>query len=206
MIFAGLSFFYRFFPLLRVILGIVRQNLILKFITCVIIDVIGMITFALPGVGELGDAVWAPISAMCLYQLFGSITTAGAGFVEEILPGTDMIPTATIACFKEANRKKNERTMNGGASTSDKIAASPVSSAGAWKDMLVESGMDLINNGVEWGATVYDEVQKVMGKEVQRTRTSSEESSQKQTGTRRRTNNHRGQYTTGRVEEIPDDE
>ena len=63
---------------------------------CIIMDVLGFATYAIPGLGELGDIVFAPISAIIFYALFGSWKGALFNFTEEILPGTDFIPTFTI--------------------------------------------------------------------------------------------------------------
>jgi len=62
-------------------------------------DLAGYATYALPFVGELGDIVWAPISAFIFYKTFGGWKGAFGGvfnFVEEILPGLDFIPSFTI--------------------------------------------------------------------------------------------------------------
>ena len=66
---------------------------------CIIMDVIGYASFALPGLGEFSDIVWAPISAFIFYKTFGGAKGAFGGlfnFAEEILPFTDFIPTFTI--------------------------------------------------------------------------------------------------------------
>ncbi|HEX8331291.1 MAG TPA: hypothetical protein VF622_01645, partial [Segetibacter sp.] len=70
-----------------------------SLIVCIIMDVIGYGTYALPFLGELGDAIWAPISGLIFFQLFGGVKGAFGGifnFVEEFLPFTDFIPTFTI--------------------------------------------------------------------------------------------------------------
>ena len=70
-----------------------------SLILCIIMDIIGYGTYALPVLGELGDAVWAPISAIIFYQAFGGMKGAFGGvfnFVEEFLPFTDFIPSFTI--------------------------------------------------------------------------------------------------------------
>ena len=69
----------------------------LSLILCVVIDVIGDASFALPGVGEVEDVAWAPISAFILSNLFGSNAIAGLDFVKEILPGADFVPVAVMA-------------------------------------------------------------------------------------------------------------
>ena len=69
----------------------------LKF--CILMDLAGVLTYIIPGFGELGDIIWAPISAITFvfcfrgrYGLYGGMFN----FVEEFLPGTDFIPTFTI--------------------------------------------------------------------------------------------------------------
>jgi len=48
-------------------------------------------------VGEFFDFIWAPISALLIYLLFRKPAFAGIALIEEILPGFDFIPTATMA-------------------------------------------------------------------------------------------------------------
>ena len=59
--------------------------------------------FTIPGVGEFGDVVWAPLSAYLFSRLYGTDKLAKWGaifnFAEEILPFTDFCPTFTIAWF-----------------------------------------------------------------------------------------------------------
>ena len=67
----------------------------------VVLDILGMVTFTIPGVGEFGDVVWAPLSAYLFSRLYGTDKLAKWGaifnFAEEILPFTDFCPTFTIA-------------------------------------------------------------------------------------------------------------
>ena len=79
------------------VLVFVRSNYILKLFACVLVDAIGFSSFLLPGIGELGDVGWAPLQAWFLYFMFGSVRMSGIGFMEEILPGTDFVPSASIA-------------------------------------------------------------------------------------------------------------
>jgi len=69
----------------------------LKLVACIVIDFLGDASFALPGLGELEDVAWAPVSAYALRFLFGSNAVAGLDFAKEILPGTDFVPVATLA-------------------------------------------------------------------------------------------------------------
>jgi hypothetical protein len=70
-----------------------------SLLLCILMDVIGYASFAVPGLGEFSDIVWAPISAFMFYKTFGGAKGAFGGifnFVEEILPFTDFIPSFTI--------------------------------------------------------------------------------------------------------------
>jgi len=69
----------------------------LKLIPCLLLDLGGDASYLLPLLGDVGDTVWAPTSAVLLRQLFKSNSLAGIDFVKEALPGTDIIPVATIA-------------------------------------------------------------------------------------------------------------
>ena len=83
------------------VLVFVRSSSTLKLFACLLVDAIGFSSFLLPGVGELGDVGWAPLQAWFLYFMFGSVRMSGLGFMEEILPGTDFVPSASIAWASE---------------------------------------------------------------------------------------------------------
>jgi hypothetical protein len=73
-----------------------------SLVFCIVMDVIGCATYILPVVAEFIDIVWAPISAYIFYKTFGGrVGQIGAvlNFIEEIIPGTDIIPSFTIAYF-----------------------------------------------------------------------------------------------------------
>jgi hypothetical protein len=73
---------------------------------CLLMDLAGMLTFILPGLGEFADIVWAPISGFIFYKLFGGRMGLIGGvlnFLEEIIPFTDFIPSFTIAWFIRRN-------------------------------------------------------------------------------------------------------
>ena len=72
-----------------------------KLVVCLVIDGLGDSSFLFPGLGELSDAAYAPLEAFLLGQLFQSNAISGVGFVEEALPFTDILPTATIAWLLE---------------------------------------------------------------------------------------------------------
>lgn len=67
---------------------------------CILLDLAGLASYLLPVAGEMADLVWAPISGVIFYFLFGKKKFGMLGgilsFLEEILPGTDFLPTFTI--------------------------------------------------------------------------------------------------------------
>lgn len=67
---------------------------------CLALDAVGYFTYAVPFLGEFGDIIWAPISGLLFYKLFGGGFKGAIGglfgFAEEILPFTDFIPTFTL--------------------------------------------------------------------------------------------------------------
>lgn len=70
-----------------------------SLVLCVILDIIGYATYSVPGLGEFGDLIWAPVSAFIFFRLFGGWKGFFGGtfnFIEEILPGTDFIPSFTL--------------------------------------------------------------------------------------------------------------
>ena len=69
---------------------------------CIILDLLGMVTYFFPGLGEFVDVVFAPISAYLFFKMFGGkLGKIGSvlNFLEEIIPFTDVIPSFTIAWF-----------------------------------------------------------------------------------------------------------
>ena len=71
-------------------------------IMSVFFDFIGMASYILPFIGEFFDVVWAPIAGVLLIKMYKGTTGKIAGFIgfiEEIIPGLDFIPTFTISWF-----------------------------------------------------------------------------------------------------------
>ena len=76
-------------------------------------DLIGYATYAIPFLGEFADIIWAPISAIIFFISFGGWKGALGGignFIEEILPGTDFIPSFTIMWFLQNYKRRNVTT------------------------------------------------------------------------------------------------
>lgn len=72
-----------------------KRNLILG----ILFDVIGMLSFTVPFIGEFSDVVWAPIAGYLMTTMYkGNIGRVGGviTFVEEIFPFSDFIPTFTL--------------------------------------------------------------------------------------------------------------
>jgi len=78
---------------------------------CILLDLIGIASYLLPIIGETEDLVWAPVSAVIFYFLFGKKKFGFFGaifsFLEELSPGLDFIPTFTIAWFVRKKEMKN---------------------------------------------------------------------------------------------------
>lgn len=78
---------------------------------CVFMDLIGYATYTIPVIGELADIIWAPLSAVIFLASFGGWKGALGGIgnlIEELLPGTDFIPSFTIMwMFQHYRQRKN---------------------------------------------------------------------------------------------------
>ena len=65
----------------------------------ILFDLIGMLTYLVPFLGEFADTIWAPIAGYMLVKMYkGTIGKVSGviGFLEEILPFSDFIPTFTL--------------------------------------------------------------------------------------------------------------
>ncbi len=77
----------------------------------ILFDGIGMLSFAIPLVGEFSDVVWAPIAGYLMTRLYKGSAGKIAGvftFLEEIIPFTDIIPSFTIMWFYHYIIKKEK--------------------------------------------------------------------------------------------------
>lgn len=76
-----------------------------------LLDGIGYLSYAIPVLGESIDFIWAPLSAYILIKMYTGNEGRIAGaveFFEEILPGTDFIPTYTLMWIYKYLLKKSE--------------------------------------------------------------------------------------------------
>ncbi|AXT63584.1 hypothetical protein D1816_03275 [Aquimarina sp. AD10] len=70
-----------------------------KLALSLLFDGLGMVTYVIPGIGEFGDVLWAPLSGWLMTRMYKGNIGKAAGvftFVEEALPGFDIVPTFTI--------------------------------------------------------------------------------------------------------------
>jgi len=82
-----------------------------KLIGAIIIDLVGILSFLLPIVWETGDMLWAPLSGLLIFLLFPNRKKyAIAGMIEEMLPFTDIIPTACLT-WRLEYIKEQEQTL-----------------------------------------------------------------------------------------------
>ena len=80
-----------------------------KLLLGLVFDAIGYASFIIPGIGEFSDIIWAPVSAWLVLKMYKGNTGKIAGivaFIEEILPGLDIIPTFTLTWFYTYSLKK----------------------------------------------------------------------------------------------------
>lgn len=75
---------------------------------CIVMDIIGMASYIIPGIGESIDIWWAALSGIIFQFMFGGrfgLVGAVLNFLEEALPFTDIIPSFTIAWFIRKNEQ-----------------------------------------------------------------------------------------------------
>jgi hypothetical protein len=86
----------------------VKQKPLPPLALCLLMDMLGCASYAIPFFGELFDLIWAPISALIYWRLFGGVKGflgGGFNFIEELLPGLDIIPTFTITWFLQYHKR-----------------------------------------------------------------------------------------------------
>ena len=76
----------------------------------ILLDLIGMATMLVPFWGNIVDLVWAPYAASQMNKMYRGTTgkiAAVVVFLEEIIPGLDIIPTFTLMWLYTFIWKKN---------------------------------------------------------------------------------------------------
>jgi hypothetical protein len=74
-----------------------------KFLISLVIDLVGSCSYLLPIVGEGFDVAWAPMQTVLLMAMYDTVSPnlKYISFAEEILPFTDIVPSATIGWLTE---------------------------------------------------------------------------------------------------------
>lgn len=97
-----------------------KENKYKKLTLSLLLDSIGYLSYIIPGIGEVLDIVWAPVSAYIMTKMYkgdkGKIA-ATVSFIEEAMPGLDIIPTFTLMwlytyVFKTSKKKNIKTTIN----------------------------------------------------------------------------------------------
>lgn len=98
--------FANYFSLIKTTMFVIKASIektdYSKLFLCVLLDLMGYFSYAIPLIGEFLDVLWAPISAILLMSLFKGKSGKIGGmveFVEELLPFTDFVPTFTLTWF-----------------------------------------------------------------------------------------------------------
>ena len=84
-----------------------------KLVLGIIFDLIGYASYGVPFLAEITDVVWAPIAGFMLSRMYkGTVGRVGGvlEFLEEIIPGTDFIPTFTLTWIYTYLIKKEVRS------------------------------------------------------------------------------------------------
>ncbi|QLG47093.1 hypothetical protein [Costertonia aggregata] len=82
-----------------------------------LMDGIGMLSMLAGPLGTFLDVIWAPVSAWMMTRMYKGKIGQAAGvvtFIEELVPGLDVIPTFTIMWFYTyvfKGFKKTEKTI-----------------------------------------------------------------------------------------------
>lgn len=74
------------------------RNLVLGLL----FDLMGKLSFAIPGIGEFSDIIWAPVAKYLMQWMYkGRVakTMSWVVAIEELLPFTDVVPSFTIMWF-----------------------------------------------------------------------------------------------------------
>jgi hypothetical protein len=81
--------------------------------SCLFMDLMGFAFLAIPFAGPFLEAMFAPVSAIIYWRMFGFKKGFFGGvfnFFEELIPGVDLIPTFTITWFMQYAKRKQTVT------------------------------------------------------------------------------------------------
>ena len=100
--------------------AVLPTDMIGKLLVSLLIDVVGSASYLIPIAGEGFDLAWAPMSMTLVGALYDGVMPGlkYAALIEELLPFTDWVPSATLGWVKEFGPDivaQGKRTMGGGA-------------------------------------------------------------------------------------------
>ena len=83
--------------------AILPRNMWGRLLVSLLVDALGSASYLLPGVGEIVDVAWAPIQTVFIMALYDetSPNLKYLSFIEELLPFTDIVPSASIGWLAE---------------------------------------------------------------------------------------------------------
>ncbi len=88
-----------------------------RLIAGIVFDLLGIVTYLFPALGEAADLAWAPIAAATFFGMYRGLTGLIGGsfvFIEELFPFTDFMPTFTITwlwVYKIRGEKTKEKFL-----------------------------------------------------------------------------------------------
>jgi len=88
-----------------------RNKYVLLFLS-LLFDAMGMLSFVVPVIGESFDVIWAPVAAILIFKMYKGTEGKIAGavtFIEEAMPGLDIIPTFTLTWIYKFLIKKKQK-------------------------------------------------------------------------------------------------
>ena len=80
---------------------------------CLLMDLLGFAFLSIPFLGPFVEMLFAPISAIVYWKMFGFRKGFFGGifnFIEELIPGVDLIPTFTITWVMQYMKRKQTVT------------------------------------------------------------------------------------------------
>ena len=99
-----------------------------KLAISLLIDLVGSASYLIPLAGEGFDLAWAPISMTLVGALYDGVMPSlkYVALMEELLPFTDWVPSATVGWVKEYGPEiidQGRRTMGGGVQQRERQSA-----------------------------------------------------------------------------------
>jgi hypothetical protein len=94
-------------------MNLIKKKKYKQLLIGLLFDGIGMLSFMIPGIGEFADLIWAPLAGWLMTRMYKGNPGKIAGFiafVEEIIPGLDIIPSFTLMWLYTYVFKREKKT------------------------------------------------------------------------------------------------